>query len=78
MDVEKINHPRHYMAQNIECINVVEAFGLNFCLGNAIKYILRCGKKDDKIEDLKKAAWYIHREIESTLIQNHPDENIPA
>ena len=56
--------PGHYVGEGaLEAIDVIEAFGLNFCLGNAIKYILRCGKKDDAIQDLKKALYYIRREL---------------
>ena len=44
-------------------IDVIEAFNLNFKLGNAIKYILRAGKKDSITQDLRKAIWYIEREI---------------
>jgi hypothetical protein len=48
-----------------EAINVIEAWGLNFCLGNVIKYVARAGRKtDNPIEDLEKAKWYIEREIE--------------
>lgn len=46
-----------------EAIKVIEAWGLGFCLGNTVKYIARAGKKDDIIEDLKKAEWYLSREI---------------
>lgn len=55
--------PKHYKAHpsGIECIEVVEHFGFN--VGNAIKYLWRCGLKGDEIEDLQKAAWYIAREI---------------
>lgn len=62
---EKINHPPHYTSDGIEAIDVIEAFQLNFCLGNTIKYLLRAGRKDSTamIEDLKKAAWYLEREI---------------
>lgn len=46
-------------------IDVIEAWNLDFCLGNTVKYIARYGKKSDKVaEDLKKAAWYLNREIE--------------
>lgn len=58
-----INHPAHYQSGGMEAINVIEAFGLGFALGNAVKYILRAGKKGDRIEDLKKARWYLDREI---------------
>ena len=62
---DNVNHPKHYNNINgIECIQVVECF--NFNKGNAIKYIWRAGEKnkDTEIEDLRKAIWYIEREIE--------------
>jgi hypothetical protein len=61
--MEAIN-PKHYRKHpsGIECIQVTEH--MNFCLGNAIKYIWRAGEKNDIIEDLNKAKWYIDREIE--------------
>ena len=59
---EKVNHPSHYN-QGIEAIDIIESWGLNFSLGNAIKYILRAPYKDKQIEDLEKAKWYIEREI---------------
>lgn len=62
--VDMIHHPPHYTEHpsGVECITIVEHMG--FCLGNAIKYIWRADLKDDAIEDLKKARWYIDREIE--------------
>lgn len=64
--IEMINHPPHYANENpaYEPINVIEAWELGFNLGNTVKYIARAGKKGDRIEDLKKAAWYLQREIE--------------
>lgn len=62
--VDLVNHPPHYKSGGLECIDVIEAFGLGFHLGNAVKYILRAGKKGDRTEDLKKAAWYLSREME--------------
>lgn len=61
---DMVNNPRHYKMGNLECIDVTQHF--NFNRGNAIKYIWRAGKKDSSktIEDLRKAAWYINREIE--------------
>lgn len=63
---DSVNHPSHYNAavKGIECIDVAEQF--NFNRGSAIKYIWRAGYKDKskEIEDLRKAAWYINREIE--------------
>ena len=60
---ETINHPAHYKGNGMEAIDVIEAFGLNFCLGNAFKYIARAEKKGNPLEDLKKARWYLDREI---------------
>lgn len=65
MTEENVNHPSHYQSSTIEVIEVIEAFGLGFNLGNAIKYILRAGKKNLLVEDLEKAVWYLKREIES-------------
>lgn len=62
---EAVNHPSYYKSGGIEAIDVIEAWNLDFCLGNTVKYIARCGKKSDKVvEDLKKAAWYLDREID--------------
>jgi hypothetical protein len=60
---DSINHPPHYTAHpsGVECIEITEHMG--FCLGNAVKYIWRADLKHDAIEDLKKARWYIDREI---------------
>lgn len=67
---EKVNHPSHYQGNNFEVIDIIEDFHLGFHLGNAIKYILRAGKKDQHQDnydlDLKKAIWYLEREIEYT------------
>lgn len=62
---DPINHPNHYTASGIETIDVIEAWGLGFNLGNAVKYISRAGKKDPakELEDLKKARWYVDRQI---------------
>ena len=55
----------YYHSGTYEAINVIEAWGLNFNLGNVIKYVARAGRKtDNPIEDLEKAKWYIEREIE--------------
>jgi len=64
--VEKVIHPKHYGGDTTyEAIKVIEAWQLGFCLGNAVKYISRAGKKskETEIEDLEKAAFYINREI---------------
>ena len=71
---EMINHPAHYGGENnpYEAIKVIEAWNLNFNLGNCLKYISRLGKKpsgslssnEKTLEDLAKASWYLQREIE--------------
>ena len=62
--IDLVNHPPHYKSDSgIESIEVIEAFNLNFCLGNTIKYVLRHQKKGKPLEDLKKARWYLDREI---------------
>jgi len=60
---DPVNHPAHYLTHRsgVECITITEH--LNFCLGNAVKYIWRADSKGDAINDLAKAAWYIEREI---------------
>lgn len=62
----EVNHPTHYNAGKLEAIDVIEdaGFGEGFCLGNAIKYILRANHKDNYVDDLRKAAWYINYVIE--------------
>jgi hypothetical protein len=60
---DAVNHPKHYTGHpsGVECITVTEHMGFN--LGNAVKYIWRCDLKKDAVEDLKKARWYLDREI---------------
>ena len=61
--VDNVNYPPHYRAHasGVECIEITEH--MNFCLGNAVKYIWRAGLKKDAVEDLNKAVWYVNREI---------------
>ncbi len=61
---DPVNHPKHYTnhPSGVECIQITEH--MSFCLGNAVKYIWRADLKFDSVEDLKKAAWYIQRELE--------------
>ena len=64
---ESVHHPKHYGGdQPYEAIKVIEAWDLDFCLGNVVKYVSRAGKKDPdlEIEDLKKASWYLQRRID--------------
>lgn len=62
---DDVNAPAHYRSGGLEAIDVIEAFDVNFRLGNAVKYILRAGRKDPakRKQDLEKAAWYLAREI---------------
>ena len=66
MSKEQVNHPEHYGGEGnvYEAINIIESYDMNFNLGNVIKYTLRAGKKLDSVEDLKKAVWYLNREID--------------
>lgn len=65
---DSVNHPTHYGGEDntYEAIKVIESWGLDFCLGNVVKYISRAGKKDPskELEDLKKAVWYLNRRIQ--------------
>lgn len=63
---DSVSHPSHYTTGTIECIDYILDKELNFCRGNAVKYITRAGHKDPtkEIEDLEKAKWYIDKEIE--------------
>jgi len=67
MDKEMVNHPNHYGGESnpYEVIKVIDAWDLDFCLGNTVKYISRAGKKntDKELEDLKKALWYLQHKI---------------
>lgn len=59
-----VNHPPHYKSGGLEAIDVIEAFGLGYRVGNAVKYLLRADRKGARRQDLEKAAWYIARELE--------------
>lgn len=73
--MDNVNHPAHYTYGNIEVIDFIEDKELNFNLGNVVKYISRAGKKKSKgvtqeaktLEDLKKAQWYLNREIDRRI-----------
>ena len=69
---DPVNHPKHYIEHpsGVECIEITEH--MNFCVGNAIKYLWRAGLKGEQVEDLRKARWYIDREIARIL--NNADE----
>lgn len=70
MNHDPVNHPKHYTAHpsGVECIQITRHMGFN--LGNAMKYIWRADLKDNAIEDLEKAVWYIRDEIEKRKKNN--------
>jgi hypothetical protein len=78
--MDNVNHPKHYTsspARCSECGAKIEAIQIcehqNFCIGNAQKYLWRSGLKGDAIEDLRKAIWYIEREIKRRGNESNPD-----
>lgn len=70
-----VNHPAHYGGEEnpLEVIKIIEHYKLGFCLGNSVKYILRSEHKGAPLEDLKKAQWYINREITNRERNNQAD-----
>ena len=67
VEEDVINHPSHYTRGKIEVIDFIEDQQLPYHLGNVIKYIARAGHKGDKLEDLKKARWYLDRYINEVM-----------
>ena len=63
---DPVNHPPHYKTGGIETIDFIEAKGLNYRLGNVVKYITRAEHKGNRKEDLQKALWYLQREIDQS------------
>ena len=65
--MDQVNHPKHYVSHpsGVECIEITEH--MNFNLGNAVKYIWRASLKGKEIEDLRKAKWYVEREIQRLM-----------
>lgn len=63
---DNVNHPPHYTQGGIECIEAIEAIGIgvDFCRGNAIKYLWRLGSKGESLEDARKAQWYVNRLVD--------------
>ena len=62
---EAVDHPSHYNQGKIEVIDAIEDWNLNFCEGNVIKYVARHRYKNEPVEDLKKAKWYLDRLIKA-------------
>lgn len=71
---ENVNHPKHYTVKGIEPIEYIESHDFNFNLGNVIKYVSRADYKGSEIEDLKKAKWYLGKEIETRIKREMENE----
>ena len=77
MSHDAVNRPSHYAeGREFETIDVIEDWGLGYHLGNAVKYISRAGRKDDILQDLRKAQWYLTREIENLELERAEAEGI--
>ena len=63
IEADPVNNPAHYTTGGIETIDFIEAKKLGYNLGNVVKYITRSGLKGNQLEDLRKAQWYLSREI---------------
>ena len=70
---DPVDHPTHYegfpcpgCGRRVECIDVIEGLGLGYRLGNALKYLWRAGRKGSRVQDLRKAGWYIAREVKAS------------
>jgi hypothetical protein len=73
---DPVNHPSHYTQGAIETIDVIEDWNLGYHLGQVIKYISRCDHKGKRLEDLKKAQWYLEREI-AREAKDDPLQSLP-
>jgi hypothetical protein len=67
--MSNVDHPSHYNVGKIEVITAIDDWKLDFCLGNAVKYIARANHKGHKIDDLKKAIWYLNHAIEREIVE---------
>jgi hypothetical protein len=63
MNRDAVEAPEHYTYSDIQPVDVIETWGLNWSLGNVVKYVARAEYKNNKLQDLKKAEWYLRREI---------------
>ena len=76
---ETVEHPAHYGGDTTyETIKVIEAWDLDFHLGNVVKYVSRAGKKGDELEDLRKAAFYLQRRIAHLELGQPKDRAVAA
>ena len=62
-DHDPVNRPAHYTYGSIEVIDIIEALGLPYHLGNVVKYVARAAHKGNEVQDLRKAVWYLERYI---------------
>lgn len=67
---DAVERPPHYTFGKFEVIDVIEDWGLGFHLGNTVKYVARAGRKDNALQDLRKARWYLDREIKRREASN--------
>ena len=74
---DPVAHPQPYTFGGIEVIDAIEAWSLGFHLGNVVKYVARAARKGCYLEDLRKARWYLDREIERREAVAHPDADSP-
>tara|TARA_R100001443_G_scaffold38103_1_gene51627 strand:+ start:329 stop:556 length:228 start_codon:yes stop_codon:yes gene_type:complete len=72
--MEKVNHPEHYN-KGIEVIDFIDSWSMDFSTGNIIKYVSRHKHKDNPLEDLKKAKWYIERLINNYEKETHNEKS---
>ncbi len=71
---EKVNHPAHYNSGKTGVIDAIHDWGLDFCLGNVVKYVARHNHKENSLEDLKKAKWYLEYFIAGLEGEEEPDK----
>lgn len=62
-EADPIN-PAHYKMGGMEVIDIIEAFGLDYHRASALKYLLRAGRKDDELQDMRKCAWFVNRSVQ--------------
>ena len=74
---DPVAHPQHYTFGGIEVIDAIEAWSLGFHLGNVVKYVARAAHKGNYLEDLRKARWYLQREIERQSAEVDPSADLP-
>ena len=65
--MEHVNHPAHYNQGKFEVMDVIDDWGLNFALGNVVKYVARAPYKNNALEDLQKAKWYLEQEMNKRM-----------